>query len=125
MSITPPIIVYDQGDLTIFSSIEAAEKHLEPIDISILEVFDGHAKRLALTSKKIEKKILGIRTIIEVVEIIDTDNNEIDQEKLRKIIISFLLEVGTSQSGRFTNEKWDQLTMEDLVNKASEVAMAR
>lgn len=50
-----PIIIYDNGDLLIFESIEKAESYLEPIDIDIYTGYDSQGHLLSLTEQGCER----------------------------------------------------------------------
>lgn len=125
MSIIPPIIVYDKGDISVFSSISLAQNYLEPIDIPSYEVFDSQAKRLTLISKKIEKRVIGFRIKVDVVEIIDTNDPKDCKEELRKRIIKFLSDVRDIAKIQLTQEEMDQLSLDQLIKIISEVALVK
>lgn len=55
-TITPPIIISENGDIVIFKSKKAAEEYIEPADIFDLLVFDSHGNRLVVTTLLVQKK---------------------------------------------------------------------
>jgi hypothetical protein len=74
----PPIIIYDNGDLLIFESIDKAESYLEPIDIDIYTGYDCEGHLLSLTEQ-------GDRVTIRLAE---TEPNHFNE--LRHVLIEFL-----------------------------------
>lgn len=54
---TPPIVVDENGDLTIFNSVAEAEGHLEPVDVANDEyvAYDAKGRRLRLEIDPREK----------------------------------------------------------------------
>jgi len=100
----PPIFVYENGDLTIFASVEDAETGLEPIDVEndIYTAYDSEGRLLQLipTSPRITMK--------------DGEKEPTHAEELRVILFEFLLYVGLS------GDWLKGASLQELVAKASE-----
>lgn len=98
----PPIIIYDNGDLLIFESIEKAESYLEPIDIDIYTAYDCEGHLLFLIEQ-------GERVTIRLAE---TEPNHVNE--LRHVLIDFLSRIGN---------EYDELSkalLEELIVKSLE-----
>ncbi len=123
MTIYLPIIIYENGDISVFNSKKAAEEYLEPYDIDELSAFDCKGNKLKLVSRIEWKQVLGFQTDIEnvVIEEANDTNNEI--EELRQILIEFLSRVRDVNHKTFPQENWNDYATPKLVKKVSEIAL--
>lgn len=87
-----PVIVYENGDICLFSSKEAAAQALEPIDIRNGEYRIFDAKGSLINPSVIEQKY-G-RNWIEAVELSDDPNGEVCEYELQNLLADFLVRAG-------------------------------
>ncbi|NJN13092.1 MAG: hypothetical protein HC815_36295 [Richelia sp. RM1_1_1] len=97
-----PIIVYDDGDVLIFESVDLAENYLEPFDIHLYKAYDSEGHLLHLTP---DGNIVSI-------ELAETEPNHTNN--LRQVIFEFLLKVGIQKDWLL------QASLEDLILKSLE-----
>lgn len=84
-----PIIVYENGDLSLYHSICEAERAMEPVDIEN-EEYIVYGPEGELFKPFIKKKKIG-SSIKRAVVLDFAHNNPKNPKELRKIIIDFLV----------------------------------
>lgn len=114
MTLNLPLIISDSGDITVFNSVETAESYFDPYDIHSLTGFDSQGKALVFNTRKEGRKVLGIYTEVEKVDI-SIKGEEIREHDLRKIITEYLSRLQYVNHQRFLNEHWDQLPLPALI----------
>lgn len=84
-----PIVVYENGDVSVFSSRETAERALEPIDIKNGEykIFDASG---TLITPRVVKQKRGSYWI-EAVELSDVNDRRMFEDELQSLLTDFLV----------------------------------
>lgn len=100
MTVKPPIIVFDNGDVLIFESVEKAESYLEPIDIPVYSAYDSCGHLLQLQRQQNRVKI----------HLADPELNYSDQ--LKTILIEFLSKIEIS------SDYLSELSIQELICRA-------
>lgn len=110
-----PILVIENGDISIFKSVNKAQRYLEPIDVKNSEYVaydrDGHLLSLTISQKR-NSSFFGKAKTIESVEISEAEEEGDHAEDLRKALINFFKRTGVY------NHDDETLTMNELINKA-------
>ena len=111
----PPIIVIENGDVTIFESVEKAQNGLEPIDVKNGEyvTYDRDGRLLHLAVVRIEMpSYFGKVKSIEGVEISEAGDGAGSALELRNTLVNFFKKTSVDDRG------YEELELSDLVNKA-------
>jgi len=113
-----PIFLYDDGDVSIFQSIEVAERYIESPDVldNSYVVYDANGMRLELIAKKSSNlKLFGIEFIKpNKVSIKERFNDDINEN-----LIIILREILTKQ--KVPDNIISKASLSELVDKAVEV----
>jgi hypothetical protein len=85
----PPIVADNCGDITLFETIDSAERFLEPIDIrnQEYELFDADGNILRASISQDAKGV-------ERVELQHDDSMRCDESKLRQKLFAYLQQLG-------------------------------
>ncbi len=102
----PPIIVDNKGDVSIFDSVEKAERYLEPIDIRNDEyvIYDREGR---LLRGAIVKHFLAERVKLE-----PASEPGSAMSRLHDVLVDFLARVGAR-----TEKPLDQCSLEELLSE--------
>lgn len=100
----PPIVVDNKGDVSVFDSVEKAERYLEPIDIRNNEyvIYDGEGR---LLRGVIVKHLLAERVKLEPIS-----EPGAPASRLRDVLVDFLGQVGTR-----LEKPLEQCSLEELL----------
>jgi hypothetical protein len=100
----PPIIVDDKGDVSIFDSVEQAQRYLEPIDIRNGEyvIYDREGRLL--------RGVIVKHFLAERVKLEPASEPGAATTRLRQVLVDFLVRVGPRME-----KKLDQMSLEDLL----------
>jgi hypothetical protein len=100
----PPIIVDNKGDVSIFDSVERAQRYLEPIDVRNDEyvIYDREGTLL--------RGIIVKHFLAERVKLEPASEPGVATTRLRQVLVDFLVRVGTH-----TEKKLEQLSLEGLL----------
>ncbi|MBF0136130.1 MAG: hypothetical protein H7833_05740 [Magnetococcus sp. DMHC-1] len=93
MQIKLPIIVSEQGDISLYDSIEYAESCLEAIDVhnSAYVCYDANGKKLILTTKKIKRRTNFGLSYVEIEVVVIEKGDDLDcSDKLIKLLTKYL-----------------------------------
>lgn len=103
-----PIIVDNKGDVSIFDSVEKAERYLEPIDIRNDEyvVYDRSGRLLKCA---IVKHLLAERVKLE-----PASESVVDVPRLRRVLVDCLARVGTRLEKPLEQRSLEELLAEML-----------
>lgn len=104
----PPVVVDYQGDVVVFSSVEEAERYIEPQDArsGACVVFDGGGRRL--------RPVIAKHLLAERVKLEPSPGDEDQRDELRRILIRFLSRAGSGLGGQALEER----SLEDLLSVA-------
>jgi hypothetical protein len=110
-----PIVVYENGDVSLFDSVESAEQALEPLDVANSEyrIFDGDGNELnGSTEQTLAKglfgKLGGTTRRVKISEAVNPSNREAE---LCGLLADFLTKVDPT----FEREKFPRLS--DLIGR--------
>ena len=103
----PPIYVYEPCDLSVFTSVEEAERWIEAVDVrnGVYSFFDAEGKMLQGT-------VFTDSRGIELCRISEQNDAAIAQEELRGILIHSLDHIGKDRGAL------ELMTMEALVRES-------
>ena len=87
----PPIFVWEPNDLSVFATVEAAQRYIEPYDTDVYEVYDADGRKLRFETRGTE----GFMKEPDVV-LVEAEETPRHQEQLRGVLVSAL---GKSISG--------------------------
>ena len=111
-----PIVVSERGDITVFDTMEAAEKYLEAPDVENFEyeIFDSVGNVLYASVEVVRgKRIFGLLGgSSKVVKILASSSGACDKDRLRELLTHFLQ---TPASESIANEV---LSLPELIAKA-------
>jgi hypothetical protein len=98
-----PIIINEGGDLSVFRTVEQAERALEAIDVKNKEyvAYDADGRSLIL-SVMVEERTgcIGLfPSRIEMVRLVDNPIAQVDEVAFRALLIQFLNRVEVSMDG--------------------------
>lgn len=110
----PPIFIDNNGDITVFASVQDAENWVEPIDVrnNEYEAFDSEGRLLFLTVQKQEGFLSSSR---EYVQITEAETDPAHAGELRDRLQIFLKATGESDVG-------PSASLSQLVNAACRFA---
>lgn len=102
-----PIILSENGDVSFFDSVHAAEEYVEPIDVRNQEyvAYDRTGRRLDL-------RVVTKYRLRDVVEIVDREDAETAPEELGELMRTHLSALG------FQPVEFDGLSLDALVHLA-------
>lgn len=89
----PPIFIENNGDITVFASLQAAENWVEPIDVrnNEYEAFDSEGRRLRL---EVQKREGFLKVGHEYVQVTEVESEPAHAADLRERLQTFLKAVG-------------------------------
>jgi len=101
----PPIILNENGDLSFFDSIRAAEEYIEPIDVRNNEyvAFDR-------TGRRLELRVVTRRGWLEQVEILEREDVASGAGDLREALYRYLPGLGSEQ------DEFERLSLDELIH---------
>jgi hypothetical protein len=111
-----PIVLSENGDLSIYDSVSELESHIEPVDVlnSEYEIFDSEGKLLVA---KIESRrgsglfgFLGGK--VKFVKVFQPPEALIQEERLHKLLVKYL------QKPSEPEDSFGALTLLELIEKA-------
>ena len=110
----PPIIIDDHGDISVFESVERAERYLEPDDAETdpINIFDADGRLLVQRVIKKRRPWLGH---VRVVELQSSEGEPQHQRQLRNTLIKFL-----SFLEEEPEESYDSWSLSELIQKGLE-----
>lgn len=110
----PPIILNENGDLSIFDSVRAAEEYVEPIDVRNNEyvAFDRNGRRLEL-------RVVTRRGWPEQVEILEQQDVDSGADELREALYRWLSGLGLEE------DKFEGLSLEELIHRVRKPSRRR
>lgn len=108
----PPIIADNRGDITLFDSVDAAERYLEPVDIrnQEYELFDSEGTILCANISKDDRGV-------ERIKLERDDSMSPDQSRLCRKLSAYLQELGLDRGAN--------CSLSDLVQRVSDFAKER
>jgi hypothetical protein len=92
MAVTPPIIVCENGDVTVYDDVESAALSMEAVDVlnEEYEVFDGSGLLLTVDADGLDARV-RISAL--------SGHGHRDPNRLQSIIRHFMLRVGAERFG--------------------------
>jgi len=109
-----PIIINENGDVSVFNSIEAVEMTLEVIDINdnAYQAYDSNGNLLKLSPKwgKTINRLWFIKLTFDVEKVYISELHPVQNhaDELRQILISYLRRTGWNQDD-LTHQTLDEL----------------
>lgn len=102
-----PVIVYENGDICLFASKEAAARALEPIDIKHGEYRIFDANGMLITPRVIKRKYGN--NWIEAVELLASHGEQVPETELRSMLADFLVRANLKSKAEISSLDFDSI----------------
>jgi hypothetical protein len=89
--VRPPIFVWEPNDLSVFATVDAAERYIEPYDVDVYEVYDAEGRKLRFETR-VGERLMKEQDVV----LVGAEQTPTHQEQLRHALVTAL---GTSISG--------------------------
>lgn len=110
-----PIVLSENGDISIYDSLNKLESHIEPVDVlnSEFEIYDSAGKRLsAEVGSRRGSGLFGLLGgTVRFVKVFEPDNAEVQNDRLQKLLKSHL------QNLNELSDSYDDLSISDLIER--------
>jgi hypothetical protein len=129
---TPPIIIVEDLDVSVYTTVLDAEIAMEPIDVKngVYTAYDSQGRLLwPIVEKKIYKPkkwweflLLCGNVEVEVVTLREAESEPLHADELRRILIDYLqrMKEHLGTKCHFDNQWLSHATLPDLIAKAAE-----